>query len=173
MPEPPKFPAGEYVAPKSIDADARAGFIEQLAAAPGLVREAASGLDDAALNTKYRNWTIRQIVHHLADSHMNCHVRFHWALTEDAPLIKAYDQTAWGNLPDARTAPIEVSLTLLDGLHARWVHLLRGMSEADFARVYNHPETGEAVLLAAAVPLYAWHSGHHTKQIHWVRENRL
>lgn len=173
MPEPPQFPNAEYVTPSSLDSAARAVWIDELTAAPALLRDAVAGLDETALSTKYRNWTIRQIVHHLADVFVNAYMRWHWALTEDAPLIKAYDQTSWAELADGRDGPIELSLALYESIHARLVHLLGTMSDDDFARTFNHPETGEAITLAGALAQYAWHGRHHLKQIHWVREHRL
>ena len=119
------------------------------------------------LDTPYRpdGWTVRQVVHHLADSHLNAYIRFRLALTEDQPTIKPYDQSKWAELPDARTAPVETSLQLIDGLHQRLVVLLRSMSEADFARTFLHPERG-VMRLDLTVAMYAWHSRHHARAYH-------
>jgi uncharacterized damage-inducible protein DinB len=146
--------------------------VEEIDAAPRKVRQAVAGLDDRQLDAEYRNWSIRQIVQHLADSHANCYVRFKWALTEDQPLIKAYDETRWSELPDARTGDVVASLGLLTGVHACWTQLLRKMTPEDFQRGFNHPETGNLVLLADALPNYALHCRHHTGQILWIRAQR-
>ena len=130
-----------------------------------------SGLSDAQLDTPYRDrgWTVRQLVHHVADSHVNSVVRFKLALTEDWPTIKPYDEKAWAELPDSKTLPIDGSLVLIEALHARWVALLESMSEPDFARGIKHPERGPSDL-ALTLALYAWHSQHHTAHITALRE---
>ena len=167
---PPKFPAGEYVEPDLNDALLRSQLIEKLAEVPDRLRNSVQGLGDDQLDTKYNNWTIRQIVHHIADSHLNWYVRFKWALTEDSPLIKAYDESRWSELPDATEAPIEMSLAILDGIHARWTDMLRRLDEADMEKVFFHPELARTVSLKEALPSYVWHADHHTSQIDWVRE---
>ena len=139
-------------------------------ACPGALRRAVAGLSDAQLDTRYRNWTIRQIVHHLADSHVNSYIRFKWALTEDLPTIKAYDEGRWAALEDSRTGDIQAPLALLEGLHARWVQLLRSMTDEQFGRSFLHPETRKTVSLNAALCYYAWHCRHHTAQITWLRQ---
>lgn len=128
------------------------------------------GLSDAQLDTKYRNWTIRQITHHVADSHLNSLVRFKWALTEEQPRIKAYEEGDWVNLLDAQAGDVEPSLLLLDGLHAKWVQVLRSMTRQQYSRTFLHPQSGDSVSLWTALNSYAWHGRHHTGQIHWVRE---
>jgi hypothetical protein len=140
----------------------RRAAIDSIVAAPAQLRAAVRGLDDARLDTPYRpdGWTVRQVVHHVPDSHMNAFIRFKLALTEDRPTIKPYDEAAWANLEDARTTPIETSLTLLDSLHDRWVRVLRAMSAADFARELNHPENG-IMNLDQVLALYDWHGRHH------------
>ncbi len=132
-----------------------------------------TGLNEEQLNTPYRDggWTVRQVVHHLADSHMNAYVRFKLALTENEPTIKPYDEAAWAETADVRESPIEVSLALLENLHARWVALLQSMSEADFARQFRHPQLG-AVPLEKNLALYAWHGRHHVAHIASLRERR-
>jgi hypothetical protein len=119
--QPPKFPAGEYEALGPYDAKVRKDLIAKILNAPALARKAVDGLSDEQLDTKYNNWSIRQIIHHLADSHMNCYIRFKWALTEESPLIKAYDESKWSEVGDTKTAPVESSLQILEGLHARWL----------------------------------------------------
>ncbi len=166
--EPPQYPAGAFVPEDGYGPQRRAEFVAVLADAPAALQKLVGGLSDEQLDTAYRNWTIRQIVHHLADSHVNSYVRFKWALTEDRPTIKAYDEGQWAALADSRTGGMQEPLALLDGLHARWVQLLRSLTEEQFARAFVHPETGETVSLNAALCHYAWHCRHHTAQIAWV-----
>ena len=137
---------------------------------PANLKQSIAGLSDTQLNTPYRpqGWTVRQVVHHLPDSHMNSYTRFRLALTENVPVIKPYDEAAWANLSDAHTAPVEPSLALLDGLHTRFVLLLRSLSDADYARTFRHPELGEK-RLDWTLGLYAWHCRHHVAQITSLR----
>jgi hypothetical protein len=167
---PPQNPAGEYVPDANPSAPKRAEMIAEIAALPAKVKALVANLTQAQLDTKYRNWTIRQIVHHLPDSHANAYVRFKLALTEDAPTIKPYDETKWAELPDTKSADIGPSLALLDAIHTRWVTVLRAMSDADFARVYVHPEYQKRFGLGEALGLYAWHGRHHPAQIEWVKK---
>jgi uncharacterized damage-inducible protein DinB len=169
---PPEFPVGPFVPEPHATAARRAELIAQLAALPAELRATVNGLTDEQLDTKYKNWTLRQIVHHVADSHINSYVRFRWALTEERPTIKAYFEAEWVQLPDARTGPVELSLALLDALHARWVVLLEALTDADFARTYFHPQSGKTVSLTEALSNYAWHGRHHTGQIAWLRAAR-
>ena len=144
----------------------RQEWLADIAAGPANLRAAVSGLTDAQLDTPYRpaGWTVRQVVHHLPDSHMNAYVRFRLALTEDEPTIKPYKEAQWAELGDARTAPAELSLTLLDSLHQRWVILLRGLKPEDFSRALMHPELGR-VTLEKYLAMYAWHCKHHVAHI--------
>jgi uncharacterized damage-inducible protein DinB len=153
-------------------ADRRAEWIGVIEDAPTALQGVVAGLSEAQLDARYRDWTIRQIVHHLADSHVNSYIRFKWALTEENPTIKAYDEGRWAALEDSRAGEVRSALALLEGLHARWVQLLRSMTEDQFARSFTHPETGRAVSLGEALGYYAWHSRHHTAQIRWLRESR-
>lgn len=168
-----RYPIGPFVSPSSVTRTAREGWIAVLEAAPDKLEAAVSGLDDAQLGTPYREggWTVRQVVHHLPDSHLNSYIRFKLALTEDAPVIKPYFEERWAELPDSRDTPLEVSLTLLTALHQRWTTLLRATSETDFGRTFVHPENGVQTL-SASLALYAWHSQHHTAQIIGLRERR-
>ncbi len=152
------------------DAD-RSTLIRQIREAPAGLRAAVQDLSDAQLDTPYRDggWTVRQLVHHVPESHMNGYIRFKWALTEDVPTIKVYDEAAWAEVHVARTLPIAPSLALLDALHARWVPLLEAMTEEDFARTYLHPEDGDTTL-DTALQIYAWHGRHHTAHIAALRD---
>jgi uncharacterized damage-inducible protein DinB len=140
---------------------------------PERLGAALSGLSDAQLDTPYREggWTVRQLVHHIADSHLNSYVRFRLALTEDWPTIKPYDEARWAELPDARLLPIEPSLLLVESLHKRWVGLLEAMSEDDFGKGFHHPERGSQDL-ATTLALYDWHARHHTAHITGLRARK-
>ncbi len=149
----------------------RTQWIAEIAETPAKLRAAVAGLNEDQLQTPYREggWTVRQVVHHVPDSHMNAYVRFKLALTETEPLIKPYKEAAWAELADSRETPIEVSLALLDHLHDRWVRLLRSLREEDFARPFRHPELG-VVPLERNLALYAWHGKHHVAHITALRE---
>ena len=164
-----RYPVGRFKAPSSNDPASRAQFIQTLRELPARLRSAIAGLNDAQLDTPYREggWTVRLVVHHVADRHMNSYIRLKLALTEDNPTIKPYDEAAWAQLADSRL-PIAPSLGLIESLHARWVGLLDGMSEADFEKTFNHPERGKQNL-GTTVALYAWHSLHHTAHITSLR----
>ena len=165
-----KYPVGRYQAPAMISAQQRGLWIEQMAKLPTNLAKAVAGLTETKLDTSYRpgGWTVRQVVHHLPDSHMNSYMRFRLALTEDSPLIKPYEEAFWAELSDAKTAPLSPSLTLLDGLHTRFVLLLKSLSETDFAKTFRHPVLGEK-RLDWTLGLYAWHSLHHVAQINNLR----
>jgi uncharacterized damage-inducible protein DinB len=149
----------------------RAEGIADLAAMPELLRAAVKDLSDAQLDTPYREggWTVRQVVHHFADSHANAFIRFKLALTEDWPTIKPYNEKAWAELPDGKTLAVEGSLRFIEELHARWVFLLKAMSEADFERGFLHPENNSRQNLDRALAIYAWHSRHHVAHITGLR----
>lgn len=166
-----RYPIGRYTAPDVYTADWRAARIDEMAALPAALRAAVAGLSPEQLDTPYRpgGWTVRQVVHHVPDSHLNMYLRLKWALTESTPTIKPYDEVAWAELPDSRLTPVEVSLSLLDAVHDRGVRLLRAMSEADFARRYVHPESGEHPL-NYMVGSYAWHGRHHVAHITSLRD---
>jgi hypothetical protein len=159
-------PLDPFVPPTSLtEADLR-GWIAALELFPRSARGVVGGLDAALLDTPFRDggWTVRQIVHHMADSHTNALLRVRWALTEERPTIKAYDENRWAELADARAAPVELSLALLDGVHGRLVALLSRLAPADFARPFLHPETGPSTV-GGLTALYAWHGPHHLAQI--------
>jgi uncharacterized damage-inducible protein DinB len=166
----PRFPIGRFSSPASSVPGVRAAHIQTLRLLPERLRAAVAGLSDAQLDTPYRDggWTVRQVVHHLPDSHMNSYVRFKLALTEDWPTIKPYDEAAWANLPDSRM-PVEVSLDLVAALHGRWVALLESLTEDDFQKGYEHPQMGRQNL-AQVLALYDWHSRHHTAHIIRLRD---
>lgn len=170
MNPPPQWPAGEYVEPGQYNQEQKQEYLSRLQSVPTRVRSAVEGLNDQALDTKFRNWTIRQIVHHLADSHVNCYIRYKWTLTEDTPVIKAYDESRWSELVDATSLPLESSLRILEGIHSRWVQLVAQLSDDQLDRAFFHPESQSEVTLRNALPSYVWHSDHHLAQIAWVRE---
>lgn len=161
-----RYPIGRADLAKSLDPSRRKAAIDSIAATPARLRAAVRGMTHTQLDTPYRpdGWTVRQVVHHVPDSHMNAYIRFKLALTEDAPPIKPYDEAAWARLEDSRTTPIETSLVLLESLHDRWVRVLRAMAPADFARTLTHPERGE-MTLDEMLGLYDWHGRHHVAHI--------
>jgi len=165
-----RYPVGEFRFPDLVSAEDLVLFIRQIAQAPADLRRAVAGLTDAQLDTPYRpgGWTVRQLAHHVPDSHINSYTRFRLALTEQEPVIKPYDEKRWAELPDSRTLPVEMSLALLENLHARWVALLRSLSEADWKRCFRHPELG-LVSLENNAALYAWHGRHHVAHITALR----
>ena len=169
--DPQRYPLGPFERPAITSSDDRDEYVHQLTALPDAVRAAVRGLSDAQLDTPYRpdGWTVRQVVHHLADSHVNGYVRFRWTLTEDEPTIKAYDQVSWAELDDARWMDVAPSLALLDALHARWVRLCRSLSDRDWERAFLHPKSGR-MTLSDALALYAWHGQHHTAHMTTLRE---
>ena len=167
-----RYPIGKADMKTPLAAGERAQRIDSIAALPAQLRKAVHGLTDAQLDTPYRpgGWTVRQLTHHVADSHMNAFVRFRLGFTEDNPTIKPYDEKAWSELPDMRL-PVEVSLQLLDSLHERMVQMLRSVPPASFQRTIYHPENGP-MTLDAMVSLYAWHGQHHTAHVTALRQRQ-
>ncbi|HEX6990108.1 MAG TPA: bacillithiol transferase BstA [Bacillota bacterium] len=167
----PRYPIGRFQYDAATAPQRRADWIDELEQAPAELRQAVAGLDDNQLDTPYREggWTVRQVVHHIADAHLNAYTRVRLTLTEDRPTIKPWDEKSWALLSDARTAPVEPSLALVEAVHARLVALLRSLTPDDFARTFVHPEQGEQSL-DRLVALYAWHGKHHTAQIRGLRE---
>jgi uncharacterized damage-inducible protein DinB len=166
-----RYPTGKLSYNDHLTAEQRASLIDRIAAAPAALRAAVEGLNDAQLDTAYRpeGWSVRQVVHHVPDSHVNAYVRFKLALTEDSPTIKPYQEAAWATLADTRLTPVNVSLSLLEAVHTRWVVLLKSMTEADFARPLMHPENGR-MTLDRLLQLYAWHGGHHVGHVTELRK---
>jgi uncharacterized damage-inducible protein DinB len=162
-----RFPVGRFRHDARSAPAAREAHIDEVAALPDRLRAAVDGLTPAQWEATYRpgGWTVRQLVHHLADSHMNALTRFKLALTEDEPTIKPYDEAAWAELADTRDVPPETSLTLLEALHRRWTAVLRAMAPDDFARTLRHPEHGRVLALDEMLAMYAWHGRHHLAHV--------
>ena len=167
----PRYPIGRFQAGGALTPEERAPLLKQIEDAPANLRAAVAGLDDAQLDTPYREggWTVRQLVHHVADSHLNAYLRLRWALTEDGPTVKGYEEKDWAKLPDASSAPIDISLNILDALHVRWMVLWRAMTEEQFARTWKGPDFS-FLPVDDLVRLYAWHGRHHTAHVTALRE---
>ncbi len=165
------YPIGKFRYETPMNATQRKAAIDSIAQTPPKMRDAVRGLSAGQLDTPYRpgGWTVRQVVHHVPDSHMNAFIRTKLALTENEPTIKPYDEKAWANLADVPNTPIETSLTLLEAVHERWDHILRGLSDADYSRTFRHPEHGVRTL-DWMIALYAWHGRHHVAHITSLRE---
>ncbi len=165
------YPIGKFHFDGPLTADQKQKSLDDIESTPANLRAAIAGLSNAQLETPYRpdGWTVRQVVHHVPDSHMNAYIRFKLALTEDDPTIKPYEQKLWADLADTKSTPIEVSLTLLDSLHHRWMQLLCSFSAADWKRTFRHPELG-LVSLEKNLALYAWHGKHHVAHITELRK---
>jgi uncharacterized damage-inducible protein DinB len=170
MPD-PRFPIGKFSYSGPLTPGQKQQYLSDIEQAPARLRASLHGLSDQQLDTAYREggWTLRQVAHHLPDSHMNSYIRFKLALTEDEPTIKSYMENIWAELPEAKHAPIEVSLALLDSLHQRWVLVLRKLTEAEWQRTFRHPELGP-MSLEKNLALYAWHGRHHVAHITGLRE---
>src|SRR5947209_12733385 len=162
----PRFPIGKFHFDSPPSEDQRKTLINEIEQAPSALRAAVQGLSPQQLDTPYRDggWTVRQVTHHVPESHMNAYIRFKLALTEDEPTIKPYMEDRWARLKDVQSTPIETSLTLLDSLHDRWVRLLRSLGPEDWKRTFRHPELG-VVALEKNAALYAWHGKHHVAHI--------
>ncbi len=166
-----RFPVGKFSAHPALSSEKRNALIAEFVALPAAMRQAVQGLTNEQLDTPYRpdGWTVRQVVHHVPDSHLNSYVRFKWTLTEDTPTIKAYNEADWAELDEARNGDVEMSLALLEALHVRWVAVLRGMTGADWGRELRHPDHGDLLSLDWMLQLYAWHGRHHTAHINSLR----
>jgi DinB superfamily len=168
---PPRFPIGKFHYDGPPTEAQRAQFIANIEQIPAALRAAVKGLSPQQLDTPYREggWTVRQVAHHVPDSHMNAYVRYKLALTEDDPTIKPYAEDRWAQLADTKSTPVEVSLTLLDSLHSRWVKLLRSLKPEDWKRTFRHPELG-SVSLEKNLALYSWHGQHHVAHVTELRK---
>ncbi len=166
-----RYPIGKFEPPVQFTPELRRLFIAQIEAVPDELRKAVAGLSEQQLDTPYRpeGWTVRQVVHHLPDSHMNSYIRFKLALTENEPVVKTYEEALWAEFNDAKHGDIAVSLSLLEALHTRWGTLLKNMKPEDFSRTFRHPVTGVATLERTAA-FYAWHGRHHIAHITSLRK---
>jgi uncharacterized damage-inducible protein DinB len=167
----PRYPVGKFHYEGAPNEEQKQVFLEEIAHTPAKLRAAVRGLSETQLDTEYRpgGWTVRQVVHHMPDSHLNSYVRFKLALTEDEPTIKPYAEDRWAELADSKATPVEVSLTLLDSLHDRWVRLLRSLGEEEWKRTFRHPSLGP-MTLEKTLALYAWHGRHHVAHITELRK---
>jgi uncharacterized damage-inducible protein DinB len=166
-----RYPIGKFHFDGSLNEDQKDKFLDDIAQAPASLRAAVKGLSQQQLDTPYRpeGWTVRQVTHHVPDSHLNAYVRFKLALTEDEPTIKPYAEDRWAQLADTQATPVEVSLTMLDSLHDRWLRLLRSLRPEDWKRTFRHPEMG-VMNLEKTLALYAWHGRHHVAHMTSLRE---
>ena len=169
----PRYPIGKFKYDGPPNEEQQRAFLGDLVATPANLRAAVKGLSEAQLDTPYRpgGWTVRQVVHHVPDSHMNSYVRFKLALTEDEPTIKPYAEDKWAELADTKATPVEVSLTLLDSLHDRWVRLLRSLTPDEWKKTFRHPALGP-MTLEKTLALYAWHGRHHVAHITELRKQK-
>jgi DinB superfamily len=168
-----QYPIGKYKAPDSISKADVDGWIHTIEEHPAKLRRLVNGLSDEQLNTPYRpgGWTIRQVVHHLPDSHLNSYIRFKWTLTEDIPTIKPYHEDRWAELPDS-FAPTDIALNLLDAVHVKWVLVLKSLSKDDLKKTFIHPESGKERFLDWNIGLYAWHCNHHYAHIENLKKEK-
>ncbi len=166
-----RYPIGKFHFDGTLTEQQKQAALDDISTAPASLRAAVKGLSEAQLDTPYRpdGWTVRQVVHHVPDSHLNSYVRFKLALTEDEPTIKTYAEDRWAELADTKSTPVEVSLTMLDALHDRWVRLLQSLSPEEWKRTFRHPELG-AMTLEKTLALYAWHGRHHVSHITSLRD---
>jgi DinB superfamily len=166
-----RYPIGKFSYDGYITEEQKWNSLDDIAQTPAKLRAAVEGLSDVQLDTPYRpgGWSVRQVTHHVPDSHLNAYVRFKLALTEDEPTIKPYAEDRWAELADSKVTPVEVSLTLLESLHDRWVRLLRSLTPEDWKRTFVHPDLG-AMTLEKSLAMYAWHGRHHVRHIIALRE---
>jgi hypothetical protein len=169
----PRYPIGKFQRPATLTPEERTVAAGVIAETPAMLRQAVAGLNDEQLDTPYRpgGWSVRQVVHHLPDSHVNAYVRIKLALTEEAPAIRPYEEARWAELPEAISAPVDVSLTLLDGLHQRWTLALQALTPEDWERPLVHPVMGR-LTIEQITALYAWHGRHHVSHITALRQHR-
>lgn len=166
-----RYPVGKFKYEGPPSEDQKRKYLADIEQAPASLRAAIKGLSDQQLDTPYRpeGWTVRQVIHHVPDSHLNAYIRFKLALTEDEPTIKPYAEDRWAELPDTKNTPVEISLTMLDSLHNRWTRLMRSLKPEDWKRTFRHPELG-LMPLEKNLALYAWHGRHHVAHITTLRE---
>ena len=166
-----RFPVGKFHYDGTPSSEQQSAFLDEIAQAPSKLRNAVKGLSTSQLDTPYRpeGWTVREVVHHVPDSHLNAYVRFKLALTEDDPTIKPYAEARWAELPDTKATPVEVSLSLLDALHDRWLRLLRSLTPEQWKKTFRHPEMGP-MTLEKTLALYAWHGRHHVAHVTELRK---
>ena len=169
-----KYPIGKVFIPEQITEEHLKEWIETIEEFPEKLETLVQHLTEEQLDTPYREdgWTIRQVIHHSADSHQNSYIRFKWTLTEDTPLIKTYSQDGWAEMFDATTAPVQLSLNVLTALHAKWVYLLKGLSKEDLNKEFIHPESNETISLAKNIGIYSWHCKHHYTHIYYLMERK-
>lgn len=169
-----KYPIGKFEVPAEYTTEYISSKIEEIATFPERLKKEIIHLSDDQLDTAYRpeGWTLRQVIHHCAESHMNCFIRIKWALTENNPVIKAYDETLWSELPDNLQMPIEPSLNLLSGLHFRITYILKSLSKTDLKKSFIHPESNSEISINQMIGLYAWHGNHHLKHITSLKKNK-
>jgi len=169
-----KYPIGKHETPTIIDSKQVLEWITILEDFPKQLRDSVQNLSNKQLDTPYRpeGWTIRQVIHHLADSHHNSYTRFKWALTEDRPIIKAYYEERWAELRDSKSGPIFLSLNALDALHAKWTYFLRGLTPQELNQLFIHPDGNEEISLSENIGIYAWHCVHHFAHIHNLKKHK-
>jgi hypothetical protein len=170
-----RYPVGKFSFPAELNSNERNEMLEIIATLPTKMRDALQGLSDKQLDTPYREggWTIRQVVHHVFDSHVNAYIRMKLTVTEDVPVIKPYDQDKWSQLADARMAPVEISLSLIEGIHTRWMIFLHSLKEDDYKLCFFHPEHKRKISLDQTLALYAWHCRHHLAHITELRKRMM
>ncbi|MCP2027912.1 hypothetical protein L1276_003080 [Flavobacterium sp. HSC-32F16] len=169
-----KYPIGKFNAPDEYSSEYISDKIKEIAALPEKIKNEAINLSDEQLDTPYRpdGWTMRQVIHHCAESHMNCYVRLKWALTENNPIIKPYDEKLWSDLPDSLTMPITPTLSLLEGLHFRLAYIMKNLSKNDLEKSFIHPENNSEYKIKQIIGMYAWHGNHHLAHIRNLKKQR-
>lgn len=169
-----KYPIGKFEVPKKYTPEYISAKIEEISTFPERLKQETIHLTDEQLDTPYRTggWTVRQVIHHCAESHMNCYIRIKWALTENNPIIKAYDETLWSELPDSLKMPIQPTLTLLEGLHFRLAYIMKNLSESDLEKSFIHPENNSEYRIKQIIGTYAWHGNHHLAHITTLKKHK-
>ncbi|WP_281231754.1 YfiT family bacillithiol transferase [Flavobacterium gelatinilyticum] len=169
-----KYPIGKFKAPEVFTSEYFLNKIEEIASFPERLKKEVIHFNDEKLDTEYRpgGWSVRQVIHHCAESHMNCFIRLKWALTENNPIIKPYDEKLWCELPDNLKMPIEPTLSLLEGLHFRLAYLMKSLSEADLEKSFIHPENNSEIRIKQIIGMYAWHSNHHLAHITNLKKHK-